>query len=375
MGPFKPRWFAVSTLFLGLLLFGWSPAERHVRAVQFLERLSGKPAPAASSARNSPRIASDDVTIPGSNGPIRARVYYPSGHHPGSGVVVAHGVHYRGIDEGRLVPFARALAESGQAVLTPELADVADYKITASGVSVIRDSVAYLAARRDLVATDRVGLLGFSFAGGLSLVAARDPATAARLSYVTSVGGHHDLRRVMRFLVHDEIETPHGVVPSKAHEYGLVVLVYENLDRFVPAADLAAMQATFKAWLHEDRKTAREAATARTTPEAEHLWQLLETQRLQELAPQLDELLTAQASELAALSSAGHLREISVPVYLLHGSHDTVIPPFETDAANLELDGSEHEALVSPLLEHVEVSKTAGLGDKWALVSFMSKLM
>jgi pimeloyl-ACP methyl ester carboxylesterase len=374
MGPIRSRWFVLFSLASAVLLLGWSPAERHVRAVQFLERLSGKAVPAAPAASNV-GVVSEDITLAGAQGPIRARLYYPRGHAPGRGVVVAHGVHYRGIDEGRLVPFARALAESGQTVLTPELADVADYKITASGVSVIRDSVVYLAQRRDHVSSDRVGLLGFSFAGGLSLVAARDPKAAAHLSYVTSVGGHHDLRRVMRFLVHDEIETPRGIVKSKAHEYGLVVLVYENLARFVPSSDLPTMQAAFKAWLHEDRKAAREAAQARTTPEAERLWQLLEAQHLQELAPELDQLLAAQAVELGALSSAGHLRELSVPVYLLHGSHDTVIPPSETDAANLELDGAEHRALVSPLLEHVEVSKTAGLGDKWALVSFMSKLM
>jgi hypothetical protein len=52
-----------------------------------------------------------------------------------------------------------------------------------------------------------------------------------------------------------------------------------------------------------------------------------------------------------------------------------VIPASETDAANLELAGTEHEALVSPLLEHVEVRKEAGLSDKLALVSFMAKVL
>ncbi|HEY0468768.1 MAG TPA: hypothetical protein VGC79_31455 [Polyangiaceae bacterium] len=49
--------------------------------------------------------------------------------------------------------------------------------------------------------------------------------TAEHLSFVTSVGGHHDLRHVLRFLIHNEIETPSGIAHSQAHEYGLVVLV------------------------------------------------------------------------------------------------------------------------------------------------------
>lgn len=362
------RWLVVlAACILGLVL-GWSPLARHVRAALFLQTLSTN-LPAVSSIRT------ENVTILGADGPIRARLYFRDRKQPGAGIVVAHGVHYQGIDEGRLVPFARALAEAGHTVLTPELAEVADYRITASGVNVIRDAVQYLAARRDHVASARVGLLGFSFAGGLSLVAARDPITAQHLSFVTSVGGHHDLRRVMRFLIHNEIETPHGVVAQRAHEYGLVVLVYGNLERFIPEHDLPAMRAAFKAWLHEDRKTAREAAEARVTAESELIWELLETQQLQLLAPELDQILESQRAELAALSSAGHLRHLAVPVYLLHGSHDSVIPPSETDAAGFELAGADHQALVSPLLEHVEVSKTAGITDKLALVSFMARLM
>jgi len=76
-----------------------------------------------------------------------------------------------------------------------------------------------------------------------------------------------------------------------------------------------------------------------------------------------------------AFGSADRARRLRVPVYLLHGSHDNVIPPSETDAAGLEQGAAEHVALVSPLIEHVEVSQTAGLEDEVALVSFMAKLL
>ena len=370
MSKRSSRWAVVIGL-LSLVLIGWAPAGRHLRAAQFLQRLSG-PAVAGQAAA---QIQSEDVQIPGKAGNIRGRLYFRAGEKPGKGIVVAHGVHYQGIDEKRLVPFARALAESGLSVLTPELSDIADYRITRAGVDVMQDSVRYLAARRDHVAQEKVELLGFSFAGGLALVAAQNAETARQLTSVTSVGGHHDLRRVLRFLIHNEIETPGGVVQKPAHEYGLVVLIYGNLEHFVPAADVPVLRAALRAWLQEDRKRARELAQARTTPEAEKLWQLLEKQQLQTLAPELDRLLESQRQELASLSSTGQLRKLTVPVYLLHGSHDSVIPPFETDAALLELDGEEHQALVSPLLEHVEVNKTAGLGDKLALVSFMAKIL
>jgi dienelactone hydrolase len=367
-------WLVLLVFLVCVALLAFSPLSRRARAAQMLQRLSHKSAD-SSSAPVVPTVVARDLSIPGEPVPIRARLYFRADRARGEGIVLVHGVHYQGIDEARLMPFARALAECGLTVLTPELAQLADYRITFESVGVIQSSVAYLASEHEHVQGDRVGLLGFSFAGGLSLVAAQAPETARRLSFVTSVGGHYDLRRVLRFLIHDEIETPTGVAHSRANEYGLVVLIYGNLEHFVPAVDLANMRAAFRAWLEEDRPRARALASLRTTAEADALWQLLETQRLQTLAPKLDALLESQQEQLSALSPAGHLRSLGLPVYLLHGSHDAVIPPSETDAAGLELNAAEHIALVSPLIEHVEVAHDASLVDELALVSFMSHML
>jgi dienelactone hydrolase len=353
-----------------LVAFAWGPVMRYRRAADFLTTLSelGK-------AETSPgRVSTEEVTIPGAAGKIRARLYFLSDRPRGTGLVVAHGVHHQGIDERRLVPFARGLAEQGLVVLTPEITDLADYRITVSGVGIISEAVSYLASRRDHVTSERVGILGFSFAGGLALVASASPELHGKLSSVTSVGGHQELSRVLHFLIHDEIKTPTGVQHEKAHDYGLVVLLYGNLERFVPATDLPVMRAAFKAWLEEDFPRARAEATRRTTPEAKRLWSLLEKGQLQTLAPELDALLATQAEQLSALSPAGRLHQIDAPVFLLHGAHDSVIPPSETSWGDRELGTAPHGALVSPLLEHVEVSGAAGLREKVRLLDFMAHL-
>src|SRR6478735_12766611 len=140
MRRFWPR----GVVFLGLLLlaafFAWRPGVRYVRAAQFLRNMSQ---PAATA--DSPVVLTRDLSIAGEHGPIRARLYFRADQPRGEGIVVAHGVHYRGIDEGRLVPFARGLAESGLSVLTPELADLADYRITSRGGGERRDAERNLA--------------------------------------------------------------------------------------------------------------------------------------------------------------------------------------------------------------------------------------
>lgn len=362
------RLIAVCLALLALVSLAHPPLSRWWRAGRLLAALASPPAEATP-------LVETELTLPGRDGPIRARLYRRADATRAPGLVVAHGVHYRGIDERRLVPFARELARAGRTVLTPELRDLTDYRITSQGERIISDSVSWLSARRDLVNEERVGLLGFSFAGGLALVAASRPELDGKLAYVTSIGGHHDLTRVLRFLVSDRIETPAGVSTMKAHDYGLVVVAYGNVEHFVEPADQATLRDALRLWLHEDRAAAVARASERSTASGERLFQLVERGRLAELSPELLRLLATRRAELAELSPAGRLGHVGAPVYLLHGSADSVIPPSEAEWADRELNGAPHQALVSPLLEHVEVDGRGAFAHQLRLVDLMAKML
>jgi len=365
----------VAVALTSTVAFGWSPGHRYWRAGKMLSALSSAHAAGAATEPGRDALVEEDLTVDGAAGRFRARLYHLRGQTGGRGLVVAHGIHHEGMNEHRMVPFARELARAGLVVLTPEMTDLADYRITHQGVSVIRDAAVYLRARHDVVDDAPVGLLGFSFAGGLSLVAAAEPELAGRVAYVVSVGGHHDLERVLHFLIRNEVETPAGVVPMQAHDYGLVVLLYGAVDRFAPEADRAALRDALRASLHQDRPAALAAAARLTTDRGKELWHLAETQKLQTLAPQLEALVDEQRADLAALSPRGRLAAIHAPVYLVHGSGDSVIPPSEVQWASAELGKADHIALVTPLMEHVEVNKAAGLGDKLALLRFIAQML
>lgn len=362
---------AILLFVLGALF--WSPVRRWSAAVRVLTSLSAGPTDAGAEVRIR------DIWLPGAPPVrrVRARIYEPSVVY--RCIVVGHGVHHRGIDEPRLVRFARALSSVGARVLTPELSDLADYRITRAGVDVLGESVRFLSSKCPSKTT---GLLGFSFAGGQALMAAMDEATFGHLAYVASVGGYHDLGRVSRFLLSGTVEAPDGSHRRTAHEYGIVVLLQGHLDRFVPEADLAVARGAFRAWLHEDRDAAWAIASARTKAETEQLFLRLAGGRIHEVAGELGRILAEQAAEVELLSPHGRLSEIAVPVYLLHGSGDNVIPPEETLWARRELGGRPQATLITPLIEHAEMKDEAGLPgmmtrllDEMGLVRFMAQLL
>jgi dienelactone hydrolase len=370
------RWMLIGTgIVVALaLVLGWSPGRRYYRAGKMLSALSSAQAAGPGAPSEDPLIE-EELTVPGAGGSFRARIFRLRGQTGGRGLIVAHGIHHEGMNEHRMVPFARHLARAGLVVMTPEMTDLADYRITHQGVSVIRDATAYLSSRRDIVSEERVGIMGFSFAGGLGLVAAADPALAGHVAYVVSVGGHHDLERVLRFLIRDEVETPRGVEKKQAHDYGLMVVLYGEVDRFAPEPDRVALRDALRASLHGDKAAAATAAGKLTTERGKELWRLADEKKLQTLAPELEAIVRERRAALAALSPHGRLSKVGAPVYLVHGASDSVIPPSETEWAGAELGSAEHIALVSPLIEHVEVSKPASIGDKVALLRFIAQML
>jgi len=353
---------------LGLVLL--APAGARVwRAQRLLRSLAAAPAEASA------EVQTEEVTIAGRGKAIRARLYRRTDGTGRQGLVVAHGVHHQGIDEKRLVPFARELARSGLVVLTPALDDLADYRIDARSVGELADSVVYLGGRADLVDHRRVGLLGFSFGGGLALLAAGEPLLRERVSHVVSIGGYHDLGRVLRFFLSGVAETPDGPVAAQPHEYGPLVLLYRHLDRLVPAGDRQALREAVRAWLREEFPRARTLAQTLSSVEARWLFAQIDGRALDRLRPRLEALLAEDTATLEELSPRNKLARIDAPVYLLHGKGDTVIPATEVRWAKAELDRREHQALISPLLEHVEVSHQASFGDQLDLLLFMSRAL
>jgi pimeloyl-ACP methyl ester carboxylesterase len=154
-----------------------------------------------------------------------------------------------------------------------------------------------------------------------------------------------------------------------------VVLLYGAVDRCAPEPDRAALRDALRASLHEDRSAALAAAARLTTDKGKQLWQLADTRKLQTMAPQLEALVDEQRAALAALSPHGRLAAIRAPVYLVHGSSDAVIPPSEAEWASAELGRADHMTLITPLMEHVEVNRPAGVSDKLSLLRFIAQML
>src|SRR5262245_48926347 len=112
--------------------------------------------------------------VPTRRGDVPIRFYVPEGN-PSRTILLIPGIHSMGIDEPRLTALAHDLAGSGMRVMTMALPDLQRYQITPQSTDVIEDTVSWMVQQPGLAPDGRVGIVGISFAGGLSVVAAGRP--------------------------------------------------------------------------------------------------------------------------------------------------------------------------------------------------------
>ena len=313
------------------------------------------------------------LRISTTQGPVRARLYVPRGVVHPPGMVLVHGIHHLGIDEPRLMSFARAAASSGFSVLTPEIAALADYHVDGASIGTIGESTAWLQQR---LGTGPVTVVGVSFAGGLSLLAACDPRYAPHMRALVLMGAYDNLSRVVRFLATSQAQFPDGRMESyTAHDYGAAVFVYSHLEQFFPASDLAVAHDALRDWLWE-RPSDAQALFPQLSPASRATMEILLARQIETLRPKLLSAIQEDDSQLSAISPEGKLGALHTSVFLLHGATDDIIPSTET--LWLEKDIPKpylRDALITPAFSHVDPDKHAAWTDELQLVEFLAGVL
>jgi pimeloyl-ACP methyl ester carboxylesterase len=311
----------------------------------------------------------EDITMATANGPVRGELYMPVGISHPQGMVVVHGMHRLGIEEPRLMSFARATSEAGLAVFTPQLSALADYHVDQGSVTTICEAPEWLQQR---IGSGPVIMTTLSFSGGLALLAARDPGCASHIRSLVLFGAYDDLTRVSRYLVTGQAQYPDGhTLALPAHPYGPQVFVYAHLADFFPHEDLPAAHEASRYWLWEQPQNAK-PLLEKLSPTARATMEDLFADRITTLRPKMLEVIGKQEAEIATLSPHGQMADLRVPVFILHGSTDNVIPAAESLWLAGEVPSKELRAvLITPTFSHVDPQQKVTWLDEMRLVHFV----
>ena len=297
---------------------------------------------------------------------------------PRTGWVVLHGITRPGRNHPELLRFVRGLASTGRRVLMPEIPPWTDLRFEPErALEIIRGAVLHLAGSPG-VRPGGVVLMGFSFGGPQALLAAADRNLSSRIRGVVSWGGYADLDRAVAFQFTGRHRWTGQEESIRPDPYGRWVIGANCLTLTPGYGD---REDTAKA-LHRLAAEAGERQLPPLDPALEPLRaELREKLPRKERAlfdlfvPPWDqdpdpeqgielagELTTAVRARMPLLDPIPRVESIDVPVRLLHGRSDRLIPYTETLHLEQALKPrvGDVKARVTGLLAHSRGSGPAG---------------
>lgn len=396
----RSRAALVLALVFGLFFFIALP---YLDAVGFIIRAADLPGQAATVAswRAQDFTRDAEITVPTRGGPVPARFFRPA-RQTRRTIVLIPGVHRDGINELRLVGLAEDLAATGYGVLAIAAPDLQRFKITPAVTDTIEDAVQWVSHQPHYQTNGKIGIVGISFSGGLSIVAAGRESIRDRVAFVMSFGGHGDLSRALHYLTSgevlgdlegakrsSEVAGADHVSVHPPHDYGLAVVLLNLADRVVPAdqveplikgidgfllASSLAVASPEKAIpVFDEMKTYQE-----TLPEPSRTYmQYVNDRAVDKLGPVLLPIVDGLKDHPAMTSmSPERTTPPLAPVFLLHGADDNVIPSVETVLLAERLKGKARvHGVLSGLITHAEVNRTATSTEVWRLANFWRAIM
>ncbi len=282
-------------------------------------------------ARRLPDPQIERVTFEAAGRTMIADVYRPalgSRRSRRPGIVLNHGVAAGGMRDLRLTNFADALARAGYVALVPEFINLKEFRVRPSDVGEMVGSYEYLERIPD-VNPDRVGFFGFSYAGGLAVLAANDPRISERVRFCFLLGTYYDLRSIITYATTGYYLEDGEWVYMKPRHTGKWAVLRNSLRLVGDGTDRRLLRRIANSKLEDD--TCDVSASADSLgAEGALLYELMMNGDPDAAAGIIDRLNPRILSYFDELSMPGNIENVTARLIIVHGRDDNLMPYTES---------------------------------------------
>ncbi|MEE9161542.1 MAG: alpha/beta hydrolase [Candidatus Neomarinimicrobiota bacterium] len=304
------------------------------------------------------------------------KTYRPQGGRATPALVVYHGASPHGEDHPALDNLARAMAHMGLTVFIPRLPQLRKVFIDDSDVEAMGLFYRHVQGHEH-VAPGCISVAGVSFGGGLLLKALLDgrmqelPPQA-----VLAYGTYCDLETALRYALTGTVagqEETH----DDPERWGQVIFFHNYLDQIPGTFEHEIVRQVLDYYV-QDRAADGDAARDGLPARERRIVDLILTPGNAESAAFAEEILKKVRPRLASLSPAHFYRQITYPIWVLHGRRDRFVPHTEALALKALLP-RQVRLHVSSLYEHRQLgwgrNLVSTVGEALGLIVFMGRFL
>ena len=284
---------------------------------------------------------------------MEADLYFPKDRRPHSGIILVHGVNQIGKADPRIKWAAEIFCRAGFVVLAPDFLGFKSLRLRPTDIKEIADSFLYLDSRKDLVRPGRVGIAGFSYGAGPTLIAACDSRIRKKVDFVISFGGYYDLRDIVQF-----VTTGYYFYRGKSYyrppnDYDRWIFLRYNLELLPNRGDRKILEET-EVWKEKGTET---GVLERLSPAGQAVYRLLSNRDPEKTGGLVSGLPLRVLRYIEILSPCTYIQNLQAYAFIVHGVPDPFIPHTESLRLYDALPGKDkaHLALLR-IFTHVRPS-------------------
>lgn len=365
----------------------WEPSRVAMQTAVLLPNLLGigpRPLDLFSAAPNRSSIEYR-TTEPGAE-PDLAELWLPrwaSADQRAGAMLLVFGVNNIGRNHPVIARVAEGLARTGVAVLVPDSRTLLEGRLELGEIDGVVQAFETLRDRPE-VDRERIGIVGFSVGGSLSLLAAGDPRIAGDVGWINAFGAFGDARTYLASVAAHARDGPDGEVPWQPTELARGVYLAFLLEQVTNAGDRTSLAAAYgPAVTDPDADTPAADAAIRAgleTDAGRAVHDLLTAPDRETALGSIDALPARSRAFIDAISPARHLDRLRADVYLMHEATDHHVPFTESIAlADALRDAGRLDTYTSfRLFDHVQpddLDLLAAAPELWKLLWHLHALM
>ena len=257
---------------------------------------------------------------------MEADLYFQRDGRSHPGLILVHGVNEVGKADARIRWAAQMLCRAGFSVLVPDFLGFKSLRLRPADTREIADSFLYFSSRADLVRPDRVGIAGFSYGAGPTLIAGCDPRLRDQIAFLISFGGYYDLMDVIEFATTGHYSYQGQSFFQPPDEYTRWIFLHYNLDLLSLEGDRGILQEA-EVWKEGSRRT---DLVDRLSPEGKAVYNLLNNRDPDRVAGLFSQLSPKVRQYIELLSPSRRAKDMKAYLFIIHGVPDPFIPHTES---------------------------------------------
>lgn len=301
------------------------------------------------------------------SGRILTDIYRPPDGEHHAAMIFSMGAPPLGLEDGRLVKLADAVARAGLVMVVPSSPRLHAELIELEEIDALVGIFEYL-EKQPYVDPGRIGYMGVSVGGSLALVAAADPRVAERVNYVVAFGAGYNAVDTLLAVGSRTVTYDGQEEDWEPRPHAIEVMALQLIAELAGRDDKRTLCKAFVDPWDRDlcgagagREAVSDFEIARLTPEGRAVYDLMTSGDLVVARELMDKLPAGAVERLERLSPSRTIDQLQSEVFIIHDRGDEFIPYFESRRLRdaLAERGDVHFTEVS-LFEHVRPRLSRG---------------